>query len=161
MRKSRDRWLCTQSQSQKGLCTKVWDVHVQWLCTVRDNLDMSVLDVKSAYLHGDLNETIYMQQPKGFNDGTPWVCLLTHLLYGLKQSGRAWNKTLDMHLKDLGYQQLNADHCIYIRQLDHRVYDVFSTWVDDFAVFCTEGWMSHNKKEIGDKWEITNQGEHP
>ena len=76
------------------------------------DLDMCILDVKSAYLHGDLDETIYMEQPKGFNDGTPQVCLLIHSLYGLKQSGRAWNKTLDTHLKDLGYQQLNADHCI-------------------------------------------------
>ena len=52
------------------------------------DLDMCVLNVKSTYLHGDLDETIYMQQPEGFNNGTPQVCLLTHFLYGLKQSGQ-------------------------------------------------------------------------
>ena len=59
------------------------------------DLDMSILDVKSAYLHGDLDKTIYMQQPEAFHDGTSCVCLLVHSLYRLKQSGRAWNKTLD------------------------------------------------------------------
>ena len=108
------------------------------ITTIHD-LDMCILDIKSAYLHGDLDETIYMEQPEGFNDGTPQVCLLIHSLYGLKQSGQAWNKTLDTHLKDLRYQQLNADHCIYIRQMEHGVYDIFSTWVDDFMVFCTGG----------------------
>ena len=38
VRKSRDRWLCTQSQSRKGLCAKVWDVHARWLCTVHDSI---------------------------------------------------------------------------------------------------------------------------
>ena len=129
------------------------------IATIHD-LDMSVIDVKGAYLHGNLDETIYMQ-PKGFNDGMPQVCLLQHSLYGLKQSGRAWNKTLDSHLKSLGYNQLNADHCVYIRQPSHEAYDIFSTWVDDFTIFCTEGRMTQNKKEIGDKWEITDQGENP
>ena len=125
------------------------------------NLDMSVLDVKSAYLHGDLEETIYMQQPEGFSDGSPCVCLLIHSLYGLKQSGRAWNKMLDAHLKSLGYCQLNANHCIYIQQSSQGAYDIFSTWVDDFALFCMKGRMPQNKKEIGEKWEITDQGEDP
>ena len=123
------------------------------------NLDMCVLDVKSTYLHGDLEETVYMLQPEGFNDGMPRVCLLIHSLYGLKQSGRAWNKTLDTHPKLLQYHQLNADHCVYIHQPTHGMYDLFSTWVDNFAMFCTKGQMLKNKKEIGDKWEITDQGE--
>ena len=37
MRKSRDRWLCTQSRPRKGLCAKVWDVRARWLCMVHDN----------------------------------------------------------------------------------------------------------------------------
>ena len=39
------------------------------------------------------------------------------------------------------------------------MYDLFSTWVDDFTMFCTKGQMPKNKKEIGDKWEIMDQGE--
>ena len=56
------------------------------ITTIHD-LDMCILDIKSTYLHSNLDETIYMEQPEGFNDCTPQVCLLIHSLYGLGQSG--------------------------------------------------------------------------
>jgi hypothetical protein len=127
---------------------------------IRD-LEMSILDVKSAYLYGELEEPTYMEQPEGFRDGTSRVCLLLHALYGLKQSGCAWNKTLDTHLKSLGYRRLNADYCVYIRQESPQIFDILSMWVDDFAIFCTKGRMARNKQEIAQKWEITDQGEEP
>jgi hypothetical protein len=46
------------------------------------------MDIKGAYLNGDLKEEIYMNQPEGFDDGTSRLCHLIKTLYGLKQSGR-------------------------------------------------------------------------
>lgn len=71
---------------------------VIWLDTLRamlalstiKNLAVQQMDIKGAYLHGDLEEEIYMEQPLDFDDGTGKVCKLIHSLYGLKQSGRAW-----------------------------------------------------------------------
>ena len=58
------------------------------------------LDVKTAFLHGDLEETIYMRQPEGFevagNEGM--ICLLKKSLYGLKQSSRQWYIKFDEHI---------------------------------------------------------------
>ena len=46
------------------------------------------LDIKGAYLNSTLREKIYMKQPEGYNDGTPHICLLIKMLYGLKQASR-------------------------------------------------------------------------
>ena len=59
------------------------------------------MDVKTAYLNGDLEEEIFMKQPEGFvdKDQPDLVCKLKKSLYGLKQSARCWNKTIDEYLK--------------------------------------------------------------
>jgi Reverse transcriptase (RNA-dependent DNA polymerase) len=62
-------------------------------------LMVNQMDIKGAYLNGILQETIYMRQPEGCEDGTDWVCKLLKMLYSLKQSGRKWNIQLDMKLK--------------------------------------------------------------
>lgn len=68
-------------------------------------------DVQTAFLAGKLEETIYMEQPDGFNDGTNRVCKLKRSLYGLKQSSRCWNQKFSNYLISLGFQTIK------IRQL--------------------------------------------
>ena len=62
---------------------------------VTKGLIIQQMDVKGAYLNGILKETIYMRQPKGFEDGTRWVCHLIKTLYSLKQAGHEWNTEFD------------------------------------------------------------------
>ena len=76
--------------------------------------DMQQMDIKGAYLNGELEETIYMMQPPGYEDGTGAVLLLIHSLYGLKQSGRAWYHKLKEILLKHGFQQVAVEHCLYI-----------------------------------------------
>ena len=57
------------------------------------------MDVKSAFLHGDLHEEIYMEQTPGYvQDNSSLVCLLKKSLYGLKQAPRAWYAKMDSFL---------------------------------------------------------------
>lgn len=55
------------------------------------NLEISQMDVKGAYLNGELEEEIFMRQPQGYDDRSDRVCQLHKTLYGLKQSGHEWN----------------------------------------------------------------------
>ncbi|GKG08380.1 transposable element, partial [Tanacetum coccineum] len=61
------------------------------------DLELEQLDVKTTFLHGDLEEEIYMSQPEGFavQGKEDYVCKLQKSLYGLKQSPRQWYKRLD------------------------------------------------------------------
>lgn len=73
---------------------------------VKKNLDIRHLDVQTAFLHGDLQDEVYMQQPRGFvqkGDETK-VCHLKKAIYGLKQGSRSWNQKLDQAFKDMNLQ---------------------------------------------------------
>jgi hypothetical protein len=80
-----------------------------------EKLELSQFDVKTAFLHGFIDEEIYMEQPEGCNDGSQRVCKLLRSLYGLKQSPRCWNKRLKDVLMNLEFQESTADPCLYFR----------------------------------------------
>ncbi|KAE9282617.1 hypothetical protein PR003_g27360 [Phytophthora rubi] len=68
-------------------------------------------DVKTAFLYGDLDELIFMEQPPGFQiDGPSMVCRLLKCLYGLKQTPNIWNKTLHAKLLAMGLVRLDSDY---------------------------------------------------
>lgn len=71
------------------------------------------MDAVTAFLQGSLSEEIYMEQPDGFNDGSGRVCRLKKAIYGLKQSGREWNKRLKSTLKSFGLENSRTDPCEY------------------------------------------------
>ena len=79
-------------------------------------LDIHTMNVVGAYLNSKLNETVYIEQLSGYEDGTNHIYRLCRPLYGLKQSSAIWNKKLNSESISLGFTQLIADQCIYIQQ---------------------------------------------
>ena len=71
------------------------------------DLQIDQMDVKTAFLNGELDYDIYISQPDGFvyEDKPKYVCKLKRSIYGLKQSARCWNNTLDKYLKSVGLSQ--------------------------------------------------------
>eukprot|EP00742_Colponemidia_sp_Colp-10_P019010 GILJ01022017.1.p1 GENE.GILJ01022017.1~~GILJ01022017.1.p1 ORF type:complete len:919 (-),score=103.72 GILJ01022017.1:30-2786(-) len=93
------------------------------------------MDVSSAFLYGNLEETIYMTQPKGFEvkGKEDYVCLLRKSLYGLKQAPRQWNHVIDSYMKQIGFARLESDHCIYQRR-NQSNFAIVVIWVDDLII---------------------------
>lgn len=81
-----------------------------------DNMKLMQIDVSTAFLYGDLQETIYMRQPEGHDDGSGKVCPLKKSLYGLKQAPRCWNEKFSNYLINLKFQRSEADPCLFVRE---------------------------------------------
>lgn len=93
------------------------------------------MDVKSAFLNGDLQEKVYVQQPPGFVDGEHKnkVLRLHKALYGLRQAPRAWNHKLDASLISLGFSRCINEHGMYTRgKGDKRL--IVGVYVDDLII---------------------------
>ncbi|GKA91579.1 ribonuclease H-like domain-containing protein [Tanacetum coccineum] len=93
------------------------------------------LDVKNAFLHGDLAETVYMHQPPGFRDPEhpDYVCLLQRSLYGLKQAPRAWFQRFAAYITTVGFTPSRCDSSLFIyRQGDDTAFLLL--YVDDIVL---------------------------
>lgn len=78
------------------------------------NWEVHQMDVHNAFLHGDLEEEVYMQMPLGFEtDGPGRACRLRKSLYGLKQSPRCWFAKLTSALKKFGFKQSYSDYSLF------------------------------------------------
>ena len=80
------------------------------------------LVVETAFLYGDMNETVYLQQPQGFvpKGQENKVCLLKKAIYGLKRGSRNWNMKLDHTLKKMNLLQSQYDSCVYSFYSTHK-----------------------------------------
>jgi hypothetical protein len=100
-----------------------------------ENLHLEQLDVKTAFLHGNLEEEIYMHQPQGFAvlGKESQVCKLRKSLYGLKQAPRQWYKKFDSFMCNTGFTRCDADHCCYVKNFENS-YIILLLYVDDMLV---------------------------
>ena len=73
------------------------------------------MDVKPAFLHGDIHEKIYMKHPEGFISDPSLVCKLKKSLYGLKQAPREWYSKMDAFLLSQNFQRCRSDLNVHIQ----------------------------------------------
>lgn len=119
------------------------------------------LDVKSAFLNGELKEEIYIEQPEGFavKGAEEKVYKLKKALYGLKQAPRQWYSKIDSHLLELGFQRSPSENTLYVLKSGCDVV-IVSLYVDDLLV---TGSNTAQIEEFKDKmkkiFEMTDLGE--
>jgi len=119
------------------------------------------MDVKNVFLHGDLREEVYMEQPLGYVDQTHpnLVCRLKKALYGLKQAPRAWSDKIGEYLVTNGFQTSNADFSLYVKKTDHGIV-IIVIYVDDLIIIGNSDVnISDLKKLLKQKFKMKDLGE--
>ncbi|MCO5610881.1 hypothetical protein L7F22_065123 [Adiantum nelumboides] len=115
-------------------------------------LHLEQMDVKTAFLHGDLEEDIYMHQPQGYEakGKKKMICRLKKSLYGLKQAPRQWYLKFDRFMLDHGFTRCNSDHCVYTKNLGDGKSIILMLYDDDMLI------ASANMQDIKElKGELT------
>ena len=125
-----------------------------------ENLHLEQLDVKTAFLHGDLEEELYMRQPEGFikEDKKNLVRRLKKSLYGLKQAPRQWYKKFDSFMSSHGFTRCQADHCCYFKKFDNN-FIILLLYVDDMLVVGSDMQEIVNlKQKLSKQFEMKDLG---
>jgi hypothetical protein len=93
------------------------------------------MDVKNAFLHGELDKDIYMEQPRGFESKIhpEYVCTLKKTLYGLKQAPRAWYRKIGEFLIQSGFKVAPSDSSLFVKAKDSKLVIVL-VYVDDLII---------------------------
>lgn len=129
-------------------------IRVLLALAAEQDLEVNHFDVQTAFLYGDLEQSIYMKQPAGFEDieKPHHVCLLKKSLYGLKQASRCWNKKFVNFLDSYKFKQLKSDQCVFVGQCDDDVI-FLALYVDDGLVLsskkdATENFLQNLKENF-------------
>jgi hypothetical protein len=120
------------------------------------------MDVKTAFLNGDIEEEIYMQQPEGtVKPGQErLVWRLRKALYGLKQAPRMWYRKLDQYLQELGFTRSDADHSVYVRRDTARgSMVIIAVYVDDLVITGDTALVTATKAALGQRFDMKDLGE--
>ena len=119
------------------------------------------MDVKTAFLNGELEEEIYMDQPDGFvaNGQEGMVCKLLKSLYGLKQAPKQWHEKFDRTLTSAGFVVNEADRCVYYRYGGGEGV-ILCLYVDDILIFGTSlNVIKEVKDFLSQNFEMKDLGE--
>ena len=118
------------------------------------------MDAKGAYLNAPIESDLFVQQPLGYEQhGGDLVWKLKKSLYGLKQSGRNWNKLLHQYLREMRFQQSNVDPCVFSKTIDNEII-VLLVWVDDIIIFSSSNELLKSlKSKLSNRFNMKYLGE--
>ena len=107
------------------------------------------MDVKTAFLNGDLDEEIYMEQPKGFivPSQEKKVCRLVKSLYGLKQAPMQWHEKFDSVIMTNGFKINECEKCVYLKNTE-RGFVIICLYVDDILIMGSNNEVIKTTKEM-------------
>ena len=137
-------------------------VTIRLILGIASNMDWTIqqMDVKTAFLYGELQEQIFMQLPPGMETENKNNCLyLRRSIYGLKQASRVWNETFDKYAKSIGFQVSSRDPCLYSK-IEGGDCVFLLVYVDDVIITGnSEQLQTWLKEQLSVKFEMSDLGE--
>nr|GEZ09403.1 putative RNA-directed DNA polymerase [Tanacetum cinerariifolium] len=119
------------------------------------------MDVKSAFLHGKLEEDVYVQHPQGFvkKNHEHKVYKLQKALYGLKQAPRAWFSRIEAYFVKEGFMRSHSEHTLFIKRISDGSLLLVNIYVDDlFYTGNNEQMLKEFKSSMKGEFEMTDLG---
>lgn len=140
--------------------TRLETVRLLLALAAKNEWEVHHLDVKTAFLNGEISEDVYVVQPEGFakKGKENLVYKLLKALYGLRQAPRAWYAKLNSCLESLGFKRCPSEHGVYIQKNGEEQL-IVAVYVDDLLVTgnnitAIEGF----KNQMRQKFEMTDMG---
>lgn len=124
-----------------------------------EGMELHQMDVKTAFLHGDLDRPIYLRLPPDAK-GERKIVLLRKSLYGLKQSPRLWNKNLDTYLVSEGFRASEYDPALYLKHDEKGLVAMVAVYVDDLTIATRDMTIMNTIKDnLSRRYEMEDMGE--
>jgi hypothetical protein len=136
-------------------------VHVVFTLATQIDWKLHHVDIKSAYLNATLDEEVYMTPSRGVLKPNKQgkVCKLKKVLYGLKQVGHEWYKTLTTVILDMGYSRSDVNHSVFYCKTMHS-HVIVAVATDDMAIAGTPlNAINDFKSKISQYFDISDKGE--
>ena len=125
------------------------------------DLELHQMDVKTAFLNGELVEEVYMNQLEGFSPKGKdhMVCKLKKSIYGLKHASRQWYIKFNNTITSFRFQEITVERCIY-RKMSGRKFIFLVVYVDDILLVANDLGILHEMKDyISKNFEMKDMGE--
>ena len=162
-------WLVSQRYTQVGvdfdqsftLVARLESIRILMSIACTMNFRLYQMDVKCAFLNRYLNEEVFVEQPKGFEDPhfSDHVLRLKKTLYGLKQAPRAWYDRYTHYLLDRGFKRRYDDWTLFIKNDEDYLF-MIQVYVDDIVFGDTiDARVIEFSKEIKKEFEMSMVGE--
>jgi len=171
------RWVFTFKRNDVGIITKYKEYGVDYIETfsptlkqdslrilisiaLHYNFEIYQIDIKAAYLNADLEEELYMDIPEGCKDYGKGYWKLEKAIYGLKQAGHMWNNKLDSVLREIGFERLNSEPCVYaLKDKYTNIICIIAIYVDDILIAGNRKIINKIKSKIKNKFDLSDLGD--
>jgi hypothetical protein len=139
---------------------RVTSIHLILSLAIRLKMKVHQMDVKTAFLNGEIKENVYIEVPDSVNgDRKNQCCKLNHSLYGLKQSPLSWNIILDQFLTKQNLSQASSDYGVYFKKIGN-VHLFITTYIDDLVIASEDILIINSfKQKMTETFEMTDLGE--